>query len=64
MTDDASAYGIEDEREDTDRDGTSDSAKHEVVVGDTVVDDEPEELREEEAVGDPEYEPLEPDEID
>jgi len=61
MTDDASAYGIEDEQADTDRDDTSNPAKQEVAVGDTVVDDEPEEL-DEDVTDDPEYEPPEPDE--
>ncbi len=62
MTDDTSAYGIEDEQADTGRGDTSDPAEHHVVVGDVEVDDEPEELREEDVADDPEDEPLEPDE--
>ncbi len=61
MTDDSSAYGIEDEQVDVDRDDISDPTKEEVAIGDAVVNDEPEEL-DEEVTDDPEYEPLEPDE--
>jgi len=61
MTDDSSAYGIEDEQEDTGQEAKSDPAEQKVAVGDTVVDDEPE-LLDEDVTGDPEYEPLEPDE--
>lgn len=46
---------------DTSRDDVADPDKQEVAVGDTVVDDEPEEL-DEEVANDQEYEPLEPDE--
>ena len=46
---------------DTEQDDVSDPTKKEVVVGDPVVDDEPEDL-DEELTDDPEYEPLEPDE--
>ncbi len=61
MADDSSAYGIEDEQVDVDRDDISDPTKEEVAIGDAVVNDEPEEL-DEEVTDDPEYEPLEPDE--
>ena len=61
MTDDSSAYSIEDEQVDVDRDDISDPTKEEVAIGDAVVNDEPEEL-DEEVTDDPEYEPLEPDE--
>ncbi len=61
MADDSSAYGIEDEQVDIDRDDISDPTKEEVAIGDAVANDEPEEL-DEEVTDDPEYEPLEPDE--
>ncbi len=61
MKDDSSAYGIEDEQVDVDRDDISDPTKEEVAIGDAMVNDEPEEL-DEEVTDDPEYEPLEPDE--
>ncbi len=60
MADDSSAYGIEDEQVDIDRDDISDPTKEEVAIGDAVVDDEPKEL-DEEVTDNPEYEPLEPD---
>ncbi len=60
MADDSSAYGIEDEQVDIDRDDISDPTKEEVAIGDAVVDDEPKEL-DEEVTDDPEYEPLESD---
>ncbi len=46
----------------TDRDGINGFSEQKVAVGDVVVDDEPEELREEDVTNDPECEPLEPDE--
>ena len=60
VTDDSSAYGVENEPVDISLDDISDPTKEEVAIGNPVVDDEPQEL-DEEVTDDPEYEPLEPD---